>query len=423
VAGVGRLTGEPITRGWQARLYPNREQDRLLSLWANHARGAWNKLLGEVVTRYEADQTFLWKADLQKLAVAWKHEPETAWLAELPAHTLLEVCGRLDKALRRMLSERKAGRQCGFPRFKKKRWGEGSVYFVNQNTRLSPDGRHVRLPKLGTARTRGGRPPAGRLLGSRATRDGDRWLLSAQIECPAPEPMAATGARIGVDAGLRSLVTTYDGAAFETVKPPRPLKAALRRLAKAQRIMARRQKGSARRGAQVKRVAALHRKVRCRRHDHLHQVSHRLTAKADVIVVETLDVRAMAQTPFLGQQVADVAIGSLLRFVAYKAAWRGRELIAVPSTYPSTRTCSGCGTLHDMPLGKRRLSCGCGVRMNRDENAALNLYRYPEEPGNLAHQGGTRVETGSAVGGVSLRSDPAIETRMLDSAVIDHESQ
>jgi putative transposase len=373
-----------------------------------------------VVRQYEADGTFLWKADLQKLAVAWKHEPETAWLAELPAHTLLDVCARLDKALRRMLSERKAGRQCGFPRFKKKRWGEGSVYFVNQNTRLDQNGRHARLPKLGIVRTRGGKPPVGRLLGSRAVRDGDRWLLSAQIECEAPEPMAATGARLGIDAGLKSLVTTFDGTGFETVKPPRPLKAALQRLAKAQRIMARRQKGSARRAAQVRRVAALHRKVRCRRLDHLHQVSHRLTAKADVLVVETLDVRAMAQMPYLGQQVADVAIGSLLRFVTYKAAWRGRELIAVPSEYPSTRTCSGCGALNDMPLTKRRYSCGCGVKLGRDENAAMNLYRYPEEPGNRASDGATRVESATAEG--LAPSSRLIETRMLGS-VGDHESQ
>ncbi len=107
----------------------------------------------------------------------------------------------------------------------------------------------------------------------------------------------------------------------------------------------------------------------------------------------------MAQAPYLGQQVADVAPGSLLRFVAYKAAWRGRELIAVPAEYPSTRTCSGCGSLHDMPLGRRMLSCGCGVRMGRDENAAVNLYRYPEEPGNRTREGATRGETGSCGGG------------------------
>ncbi len=80
-----------------------------------------------------------------------------------------------------MLSERKAGRHCGFPRFKKKRWGEGGVYFVNQATTLARNGRTAKLPKLGSVRMRGGSVPEGRLLGSRAVRDGDRWLLAAPI--------------------------------------------------------------------------------------------------------------------------------------------------------------------------------------------------------------------------------------------------
>jgi putative transposase len=416
------VSADLITRGWQCRLYPNREQARLLGLFANHARGAWNKLLGEIVRQYEVDGTFLWKNDLQKLAVAWKHEPETAWLAELPAHTLLDVCARLDKALRRMVSERKAGRRCGFPRFKKKRWGEGTVYFVNQNTTLAPDGRTVRLPKLGKTKTRGGKAPVGRLLGSRAVRDGDRWLLSAQFECAAPVAMDETGVRIGMDAGLRNLATSYDGAGFEMVVAPRPLGKALKRLARAQRMLARRQKGSARRRAQVKRVANLHRKVRLQRLDFTHKVSHRLTAKADVIVVETLDVRGITQTKHLGRYAADAAVGMLQRFIAYKAEWRGRVLIKAPAEFPSTQMCCVCGALNDMPLSKRRMSCGCGNRMDRDENAAANLYRYPEEPGNLAHLGGTRVESSTSAGSASAPTRRLSETRML-GLVGDHESQ
>ena len=372
--------------------------------------------------QYEVDGTFLWKADLQKLAVAWKHEPETAWLAELPAHTLLDVCARLDKALRRMVSERKAGRRCGFPRFKAKRWGEGAVYFVNQNTTLTPDGRSARLPKLGRVRMRGGKLPAGRLLGSRAMRDGDGWLLSAQIECAAPPALPATGRRIGVDVGATNLAVAFDGTTFDREPPPRPLRKALKRLRRAQRVLSRRQKGAGRRRAQVKRVAALHRKVRLQRHDLLHKLSHRLTAKADVLVIETLNVRAMAQDRRVARPLADAAIGALHRFVRYKAAWRGREVIEAPADFPSTQMCCGCGRLNDVPLGRRRLACECGSRMDRDDNAAVNLYRYPEEPGNLAREGGTRVESSAAVGSPALSSSRLGETRML-ALVDDHESQ
>ena len=404
-----------IGRGWRAQLRPNREQARLLDLWANHTRGVWNRLLGAVVARYEADGTFLWKRDLQKLVVVWKHEPDTAWMAELPAHALLEVCNRLDKALRRMLSERKAGRMCGFPRFRKKRWGEGGVYFVNQTTRLAPDGRSARLPKLGLVKLRGGALPPGRLLGSRAMRDGDGWALAAQLECPRPAPLPATNVRLGIDSGLHNQVTTFDGEAFDTVKPPKPLHKALRRLRRAQRKLSRRKKGSARRQAQVKRVAELHRKVRCQRADFTHKLSHQLIAKADALVVETLDIRAMATNRRLGRLVADVAMGTLLRQLAYKADWRGRSLLEADRYFPSTRMCCGSGALNDVPLGNRRMACGCGNTMDRDENAAVNLYWYPEEPGNRGGDAPTRGKIGRQVAGASLRPVPVAEPRMLAS--------
>jgi putative transposase len=411
---------DAIIRGWRASLYPTGEQGRLLSLYANHARGLWNKLLGEVVRRYEADQTFLWRADLQRLVVAWKRQPETAWVAELPAHAALDVCARLDGALSRMVRERRAGRRCGFPRFRKKRWGEGMVYFVNQATRLEAGGRRVRLPKLGQVRLRGGDVPAGKLLSSRAVRDGDRWMLSAQFECPRLPPLPATGVRLGVDAGLSSLATVFDGEAFEHVAAPKPLRKAAKRLRRAQRRVARRQKGSARRRVAVKRVAAIHRRVCHVRADHMHKLTHRLTAKADALHVETLDVRAMSRGLRLGKSVADAAIGTMLRQVAYKADWRGRKLVAADKWFASTKTCCRCGERHAMPLSQRTMRCACGNVMDRDENAAVNLYWYGEEPRNRALLGATRVETGCQAAGVSLLPVPVVETRML--AVMEHAS-
>ncbi len=192
-----------------------------------------------------------------------------------------------------------------------------------------------------------------------------------------------------------------------------PLRKALKRLRRAQRRLARRQKVSARRAAQVKRVAALHRKVRCQRLDFLHKVSHRLTVKADVIVIETLDVRGITRTRHLGQFAADAAIGMLHGFIRYKAGWRGRTLIEAPADFPSTQMCCRCGALNDMPLGKRRLVCVCGNRMDRDDNAAVNLYRYPEEPGNRGGDVPTRGERSTSAGSLGDPSSRLGEPRML----------
>jgi putative transposase len=284
----------PIVRGWQARLYPTREQAARLNRWAGSLRFLWNRLLDREKAEYQATGRFLWRKQLQPIAVGMKRQPETAWLADLPAHAVLDTVARLDGALRRMVAERKAGRQCGFPRPKKKFINETGIYCVGQATEIAAG--EATVPKIGRIRLRGGDVPGGRLLSARIWRDGDRWMLSAQFECARPEPLPPSEAVIGVDLGVSTLVTTFDGAEFEEIQAPKHLRKAQKRLRRAQRALSRRKKGSARRRAQARRVGAIHRKVRERRKDLLHQVSHRLTAKAGVLKVETLNVRAWPGT-------------------------------------------------------------------------------------------------------------------------------
>jgi putative transposase len=227
--------------------------------------------------------------------------------------------------------------------------------------------------------------------------------------------------RLGVDAGLSNLVTTYDGTGYEQFEPPQPLRKAQKRLRRAQRTLSRREKGSSRRRAAARRVQTIHRRVRQVRSDVLHQLSHRLTTKADALVVETLDVRAMSRALRLGRSVADAALGTLLRLLAYKADWRGHSLTTANRWFPSTKLCSGCGTKHPMPLSQRVMRCGCGNIMDRDQNAAVNLYWYPEERENrLAHPGeATRVEIGGQAGPLGGLPVPVMEARMLMN--VEHE--
>lgn len=208
----------PIVRGWQARLYPTREQAARLNRWAGSLRFLWNRLLDREKAEYQATGRFLWRKQLQPIAVGMKRQPETAWLADLPAHAVLDTVARLDGALRRMVAERKAGRQCGFPRPKKKFINETGIYCVGQATEIAAG--EATVPKIGRIRLRGGDVPGGRLLSARIWRDGDRWMLSAQFECARPEPLPPSEAVIGVDLGVSTLVTTFDGAEFEEIRLP-----------------------------------------------------------------------------------------------------------------------------------------------------------------------------------------------------------
>lgn len=180
-----------IVRGWQARLYPKAGQSLRLNQWAGSLRFLWNRLLDAEKAEYAATGKFIWKKQLQPIAVGMKRQPGLEWLGDLPAHAVLDCVARLDGALRRMVQLRKQGKECGFPRRKKKFVNEAGIYCVGQAAGIA--GREATLPKLGRVKLRGGNAPDGRLLASRAWRDGDRWMLSAQFECARPAPMAATG--------------------------------------------------------------------------------------------------------------------------------------------------------------------------------------------------------------------------------------
>lgn len=413
-----------IVRGWQARLYPTPEQATRLNQWAGSLRFLWNRLLDREKAEYQATGRFTWRKELQPIAVGMKRQDGLEWLADLPAHAVLDTVARLDGALRRMVDERKVGRACGFPKAKKKFINEAGIYCVGQASGIRTG--EATVPKLGRVRLSGGDIPEGRLLSARIWRDGERWMLSAQFECPDPTALPETDTVVGVDLGVSTLVTAFDGTEFEEWTAPKHLRKAQKRLRRAQRTLSRRQKGSARRRAQARRVGVIHRKVRERRKNLLHQISHRLTAKAGVLKVETLNVRGMARNRHLALSVADAGMSRLVTFCRYKAEWRGRRVEDIDRWFPGSQTCCRCDALHPemKDLSRRELVCACGNRMGRDRNAAVNHHRYRKECENRSGDVPTCVEIG--VQGFAPRGFapvPVVEARMLIEARIDHKSQ
>lgn len=136
----------------------------------------------------------------------------------------------------------------------------------------------------------------------------------------------------------------------------------------------------------------IHRKVRERRKDLLHQISHRLTAKAGVLKVETLNVRGMSRNRHLALSMADAGMSRLVTFCRYKAEWRGWRVEDIDRWFAVRQTCCMCGAIHPkikMKKGFRAMMiCECGNRMGRDRNAAVNHYWYGQEDRNRASDGG-----------------------------------
>jgi putative transposase len=296
------------------------------------------------------------------------------WLADAPSNSLVRVCYNLDRALKDSFQK---GR--GFPKFKIRGKSKDSFYVINQAMRIDAERRVVSLPKLGHVRFRTGRLPEGRIVGANVSRTADAWWLTVQCETDIPdvivEPHPATV--IGVDLGLTDLLVRSDGV---RVKAPDRLRKALTRLRRAQRVLCRRKKGSANRARQARRVARIHARVADQRRDALHKATSALVKSATAIVTENPNVKGMVKNRRLAMSFSDAGWGETLRQIGYKAAWTGKTHLKAGRFEPSTQTCSGCGNRRTgadkLPLSMRTYRCaGCGLEIDRDLNAAMNLRR------------------------------------------------
>ncbi len=232
--------------------------------------------------------------------------------------------------------------------------------------------------------------PRNRLL------EAGKAVISSQFECNCPELLPASDAMIGIDRGVKKLASIFDDREFQDVLASKHLRKTQKRLRRARRVLYLRKKGSARRRAQARRVGVIHRNERECCEDLLHQIVHRLTAKAGVIKVETLNVMGMARNRHLALLVADAGTSRLTSRLAYRAGWRGRRIIHADPWFPSSQTCSLCGALRRemRNLRMESLCCDWGNVMDRDHNAAANLHWYPEEWENRIGDGSKRVDEG-----------------------------
>jgi putative transposase len=195
-----------------------------------------------------------------------------------------------------------------------------------------------------------------------------RWYVTFTLDTEAPERLAATGHAVGVDLGVTDFAVTSDG---ERIANPRHLERKACNLARYQRRLARKQKGSANRA----KAARAHRKVRCARRDFLHRASTGLIRSADTIVIEDLNVVGMIRNRRLARVISDCGWGEFRRQLAYKCERAGRSLVVIGRWYPSSKTCSACGhLLAELSLSTRHWTCpACGTRHDRDINAAKNI--------------------------------------------------
>jgi putative transposase len=352
-----------ITRSYRIRAYPNGAQRRLLDRWFGATRWLWNTALAIRSEAYRECGLSLTGNDLSLWLTQWKRTLGHEWLAEIPSTVLTQCLRDQDAAFRNFF----AGR-ARYPKFKRK-GTSASVRFQDVGRGWAQGA--LSLPKLDSLKLAETLPKVTRPDLVTLSRDAaGRYHVSFSVEVP-KSLLPITHRVVGVDVGLTHLATLSTG---EKIPNPKRYHARLRYLRQQQRCLARRQKGSRRREKQRLRVARAHAQVRQERQCALHALTTRLVREFDLVIIEDLNVKAMARGMHT-RAIHDAAFSEIRRQLTYKSEWYGKILVEVDRWYASSKTCSKCQyILDELRLDQRQWTCPkCEITHDRDVNAARNL--------------------------------------------------
>ena len=307
------------------------------------------------------------------------------------------------------------GRKVGFPKFKAKdRVTPKFTYRTGCFGLVKGDPKALKLPRIGRVHCMENVAALvgdAKVLRMTISQHAGRWYASLTVERdnkPAAEP--PKGGSAGIDLGVKTLATLSDGA---VVPNPRYLKKSERKLKRAQQALSRKTKGSNRREKARAKVARLHARVANQRLDAMHKLTTRIAETFSDISIEDLHVAGMVKNRHLAKHIADAAFGEFRRQLEYKTARTGARLHVVNRWYRSSKTCSGCGSVKaKLSLSERTYTCeGCGLVLDRDLNAAINIQVAGSAPETINAHGATvrRNDRGSGHATlVAVKCEPSV---------------
>jgi putative transposase len=352
-----------MLKAFKYRIYPTSEQSVLLAKSFGCTRWFYNYALNLTSETYKQTGKGLSRNEIIKLLPSLKKEYE--WLSEAPSQVLQQAALNLSSAFLNFFEGR-----AKYPNFKKKQ-NRQSIRFP-QGCKLKDD--TLKLPKIGDVHCKVSRQPEGTLKSvTVSVNPSGEYLAACLYDNGKDLPEKSTeGKAIGIDVGLTHYAVTSDGTKHGNPKYYRKYE---KKLAKRQKQLSHKLKGSGNRNKARVKVAKVHAKiVRCRE-DFLHKLSRKLVDENQVIVVESLAVRNMVKNHKLAKSISDAGWGQFCTMLNYKAQWAGKTYVEVDRFYPSSKTCNNClNRVDSLSLDVRSWQCPkCGENHDRDINAAKNI--------------------------------------------------
>ena len=357
-------------RGLKFRIYPTEEQKVLINKTLGCARFVYNYFLKVRHDAWEFNHKGVYYADTNLMLTELKRRPEYQWLREVDCTVLQNSLIDLEMAYKNFFDKR-----AKYPKFKSRYQHTQSCrsQFITNNIRVEGNG--IRLPKVGIVKTKFSRPVVGEIANATIIRAASgKYFVSLCVKHET-DVLHNNGGMVGLDVGVKEFFTDSDGNKEEN---PRPFSKLEKKLAREQRRLSRKMRGSGKREKQRIRVARLYEYVANSRKDHHHKLSTQLAKENKIVVVEDLRINNMMKNKYLSKAVSDASWYSFFEMLEYKLAERGGQLIRIPTSFPSANNCFKEGELDKNSVVKdlkvREWVCpSCGARHDRDVNAAINI--------------------------------------------------
>lgn len=377
-----------MIKGFKIRIYPTKEQEKLIWQHIGACRFIWNYMLDLQQKRRELGEKHLSGFDMIKLLTPLKQVDDYVWLKEVSNTSLQITCSTLASDYDSFFKKRS-----GFPKFKSRKRSKPSFPVCCEKFYF--DGNTAQIQKLGRVKYKSDFDfPQGRghkFSNVRISFVNGKYMLSFGMECENQAPVL-TDKQMGIDLGIKELAVVACGdeqIVIHNINKSKRVRELKRKLKHTQRTISRKYEASKKRTGtyektrNIERDEAKARRLHARltniRHNYLHQTTAKLISMLPKrVTMEDLNVRGMMKNKHLSKAVAEQCLSEFIRQMRYKCEWNGIEFIQVPCLYPSSKTCSCCGAIkRDLRLSDRMYVCPeCGFTIDRDYNAAINLMRF-----------------------------------------------
>lgn len=364
------------------RLYPTREQEILFLKHIGSQRYVYNWALAKNNELYKKENKKYSATELGKMLT--KHKDEVEWLKEVSSTTLKESIRCLDKAYIKFYKG-----QSKLPKFKSKKKSKNSFYSRYDRIKFY-ENNIVKLEKIGKVKCKSSYnmdlTKVSKFINPHISYNGRCWILTLGIEIE-NRPHKTTDEVIGIDLGIKELAVCSNEMVFKNINKTNQIKKLEKRLKHLQRKVSKKYESNKKGGRYLKtnnikdlekRINKLHRKLKNIRLDYTHKCTSTIVkTKPCRIVMEDLNIKGMIKNKHLSKAIQQQNLYKFIRQIEYKCEWNNIDFVQVDRFYPSSKMCSNCGNIKkDLKLSDRIYKCECGLTIDRDFNASLNLANY-----------------------------------------------